>query len=669
MLSIQKSMLALMLTGSTILANTEQAATQLNATLTEITNLHLAGSSNHKTAVTPKKPFSERTFSEKSLWEIVTKEEEPTFTLANFSNHERMSIAYQLMTPELNQLPDTLLSPRAFKDLEMLLGANKKEISLVELLNRTHLAESKVFLGALLTHPTTDIQILKNRQSIVRTLVENPKLTENLDAIFKKLQTNHDTALSFWSSTEEATKKFTSRQYYGISGLKWLNTNKTYQHITTGVQTALYPLLGIGGSALAQYGILEQFTPQHVRNNPQLVVNFFKENPAALGGFALIEAYFGLVCAMAYNQCQLTVKALAFLHEKSIALADIITAVDILEQQLRDYPQLQTLQYAGIISDFAHTKKSLSEKMQRLVELLRTNTFKSKPTFFALQGRVRVAYALIEELKNEFIPVLIALAEIDAYLSCATLYKAHQDGTNAYCFATYLEQDTPYLNAQAMWNPFVGAEKSVVNSIELGAHLPLNIILTGPNAGGKSTFSKGIALSVILAQTITITPGKTTLTPFAKINTYMNISDDTAGGNSLFKSEVMRAQELLNSIIALPKNQFSFSVMDEMFSGTSPKEGEAAGYAVAKNIGSHKNSIAIIATHFPRLKKLDTDTGNFKNYQVRVIRHEDGTFSYPFKLEEGAADQNVALDILANEGFESSILTDAHAIMNESAAA
>lgn len=266
--------------------------------------------------------------------------------------------------------------------------------------------------------------------------------------------------------------------------------------------------------------------------------------------------------------------------------------------------------------------------------------------------------------------MLLALAEVDAYLSCANLYKEHQDGTNVYSFAKYIEQDTPYLNVQNMWNPFVGPEKSVANSVELGRNLPQNIILTGPNAGGKSTFSKGITLNTLLAQTIGIVPAAScTLTPFAKVNTYMNISDDTAGGNSLFKTEVMRAQELLNTILTLPKNQFSLSVMDEMFSGTSPKEGEAASYAVAKNIGSHKHSMAIIATHFPLLKELETETQNFKNYQVRVVHHEDGSFSYPFMLEKGAADQNVAISILQNEGFESSILAEAHAILNRNKAA
>ena len=143
----------------------------------------------------------------------------------------------------------------------------------------------------------------------------------------------------------------------------------------------------------------------------------------------------------------------------------------------------------------------------------------------------------------------------------------------------------------------------------------------------------------------------------------MNISDDTAGGNSLFKSEVLRAQELVNSVQNLSKDKFVFSVMDEMFSGTSPKEGEAASYAVAESLGKHTNLLLLLATHFPELKNLEMATGKFKNYQVRVVHHANGTFTYPFKLQEGAADQNVAIDILKQQGFSSSILDRAQEIL------
>lgn len=358
-----------------------------------------------------------------------------------------------------------------------------------------------------------------------------------------------------------------------------------------------------------------------------------------------------------------------YLHTQMIAAGTVIRAMKSLNEAIERNPHLfNGLEHKHHLTAlFKDKDKSVSQKLHQLTNLLLTNTFTDQPSYFSLKGRVLAAYALMKQIKNELAPALVALGEVDALLSCATLYKESLKNNNHYVFATYVEQDTPYINTVNMWNPFVGPHKSVVNSVELGGKNPQNMILTGPNAGGKSTFSKGLTLEVVLAQTIGLVPAESfAITPFAKINTYMNISDDTAGGNSLFKSEVMRAQELLKTILDLPKNQFSFSVMDEMFSGTSPKEGEAAGYAVAKNIGSHKHSIAIIATHFPRLKKLEEETTDFKNYQVRVVKNADGTLTYPFKLELGAADQNVALDILKLEGFDGSIMTDAYAILAES---
>ncbi len=381
-----------------------------------------------------------------------------------------------------------------------------------------------------------------------------------------------------------------------------------------------------------------------------------------VGGLEALTMGFAYSREDAYN------KLTNYLHIQMMAVSNVIRALETISYEIEKNPVLfDRLEHGKqILALFDEENETVSDKLHQLVQLLLTNTFTGEPGYLTLKGRVLAAYALMKNIKEQLAPALMAVGELDALLSCATLYQEFANGDNHYAFATYLQQDTPYLSMENMWNPFLPVRKAVPNSIELGGKNPKNVILTGPNAGGKSTFSKGLTLNVVLAQTIGIVPAQSLkLTVFDKINTYMNITDDTAAGNSLFKSEVLRAQELLNTITHLPKNQFSFSVMDEMFSGTSPKEGEAASYAVAKNIGSHKHSIAVIATHFPRLKGLEKDTTDFKNYQVRIIRHEDSSFSYPFKLEEGAADQNVAIDILQQQGFGSSILADAHAILNE----
>lgn len=413
-------------------------------------------------------------------------------------------------------------------------------------------------------------------------------------------------------------------------------------------------------------GILHQIEEMSSFSGESILTSSANIHYYGTGVLAALEA---LAMGVTYSRENYYNNLTNYLQMQMISVGTIIRAMHLFSEEIKHNKTVQEgLTHHKHLTSLFDTKSALvSEKLHTLVQLLMTNTFTKKPSYLSLKGRVFAAYALMKEIKNDLAPALLALGEIDAYVSSATLYNEYQGKPNGFCFAQYLQQDTPYIKMDGMWNPFLPSEKAVANSIELGGSKPLNVILTGPNAGGKSTFSKGLTLNVLLAQTIGMVPAaKLALTPFEKINTYMNITDDTAGGNSLFKSEVLRAQELLQTIANLDKKKFSFSIMDEMFSGTSPREGEAAGYAVAKNLGANTHSIAVIATHFPKLKELETTTGLFKNYQVRVAYKEDGSFSYPFKLEEGAADQNVAIAILQQQGFDTSILNDAQELLKTS---
>ena len=572
---------------------------------------------------------------------LPTSLKETTSTPSALSRYEKISTAYTLLAPHLKTKHEQIANQNVWKDLEFLSGDHTKEINLLALFNRTHLPEGEIYLVDLLTNPITNIQELRNRQAIITTLTSTQPLMHSIDATFLTLKNQHQLLCSLWAS--ESQQLFNSH-YFQRPFLKPLNTNSTYQGITPYLR--ILPLLTASSSFVA-------FINYAYKNSTKL-------NEQSIDAGA--SMFFGIFALI--GQLKNDLFSLNHIHKTANSVAALINAMDTLEKHIEENPALKNLQYANVFKDFAKTKTSLSPKMQRLTSLLRTNTFKGKPKLLSLKGRAKVAYALIQEIKAELIPALLALGEVDAYLSCAKLYKEFEGKNNNFVFAEYLEQNSPSLAIEGLWNPFVGSEKAIVNSITLGNNLPLNIILTGPNAGGKSTFIKGITLNVLLAQTIGIVPARNfSFTPFAKINTYMNISDDISAGKSLFMSEVLRAQELVDTIQNLPTNKFVFSVMDEMFSGTSPREGEATSYAVAENLGNHPHSVLLLATHFPELKKLATVTGNFKNYQVRVVHHADGTFTYPFKLQAGAADQNVAIDILKQQGFSGSILDKAQEIL------
>ncbi|MEX2437956.1 MAG: hypothetical protein WD449_01750, partial [Candidatus Babeliales bacterium] len=281
-------------------------------------------------------------------------------------------------------------------------------------------------------------------------------------------------------------------------------------------------------------------------------------------------------------------------------------------------------------------------------------------------GRALAAYKQMKDEKHKFAPLMECVGELDACLSMAKLVKkisAHEGA--AVCFPEFLEQDSGELEINGMWNPFIDQQRAITNDIALGDRFETpNMIVTGPNAGGKSTVLKGIVLNVILAQTFGIAMAEQMrLTPYSKICTHLNIIDQS-GIKSLFQAEVGRAQELIETIGSLPEGEFALTIMDEVFNGTNPVEGEAAAFSIGEYVTQFKNSNCIIATHFPRLTLLPKYTNNrFKNFKVFVNKIKSGSFTYSYKFVEGTADQRIAIDILEAEGFDTNILTRARDII------
>ena len=110
-------------------------------------------------------------------------------------------------------------------------------------------------------------------------------------------------------------------------------------------------------------------------------------------------------------------RLLNYLHEKTNGIAAVVHTLDKVMENLPTHPELDQLEHAGVFK--ALQTRGFSPRLNTLIDLLRTPTFKGDPSFFSRKGRVRAAYALINELKNELAPLFLALGEIDAYLAHA----------------------------------------------------------------------------------------------------------------------------------------------------------------------------------------------------------------------------------------------------------
>ena len=611
--------------------------------------------------------------------EIENEEEKLCLNRAPLNDFSLYSHIFTNFERSLHLPLSTVINANAIKDLMLLQIAG---------LFNPITGYGNAFIAGFIASPLDNISVLTQRQNLIKELVENKETIAAITPHLQNLKTAQESFFYFFEEVNNLNKKLIADLYWKVfpkpinnalnrntltsqAGLLINSINSTYKIWLTPLISALQFEFKKDPAA-AQNNLLGVFKQLLGHYNPLVAVNPALELTNKKNIFFKATVYGGLMLGIdfAYKHEKVFNNLTNYLHEDLNNIALMIASLQKLDTVIQNNEFLKTnLTYAhDLHALFDPHNKQLSDKMKQLFNILSTSTFRSKPSYFCLKGRVVIAHKLMRELKQQFIPALHAAGEIDAYIAFAKVYQGHLNTEAPYTFVEYIHADAPSVVMENMWNPLVNTKTAnkhlVKNSIKLGKDHRKNAILTGPNAGGKSTFLKGITISIVLGQTIGFAPvSHLAFTPFAKINTYMNITDDTAAGKSLFKTEVERAQELLSTILELGSKSFSFSIMDEMFSGTTPKEGAAASYAVAKKLASCTNSIILLASHFSMLKDLEKETVEFKNYQVRVIRHKDGSFSYPFKLEEGFADQNVAIDLLKQEGFNVSILNEAQAIL------
>ena len=382
-------------------------------------------------------------------------------------------------------------------------------------------------------------------------------------------------------------------------------------------------------------------------------------------------------CIDIYCKAEIYKQYASIFNNLALRMADVqtfITTATQISETIAASPALEKV-YGKHLTSIRQLLAQAEENTElgRLIHYLQHLPLQNWNYFLNNAGKLLASYQLFVEHKDAFADAMYELGQLDAYLSLATLMQEAQanDSNHGYTFVKFLDREqksTPYIKMDQMWNPFLDAKQAVGNSIEMdGAPGGVrNMILTGPNAGGKSTFLTSVTISLLLSQTFGIAPAQeAVITPFNKINSNIEKGDDIAAAASFFMVEVKRAQQNINIIKGLKPQEFSFTIFDEFFSGTNATEAAAAEYSIFEFLGAYSNSLSIIATHYPtvmRLEELAPDKG-FANYQVYITRDSDGKIHYTYKIVPGKSKQAIAIDILEEQGFDVSILQRAREVI------
>jgi DNA mismatch repair ATPase MutS len=135
------------------------------------------------------------------------------------------------------------------------------------------------------------------------------------------------------------------------------------------------------------------------------------------------------------------------------------------------------------------------------------------------------------------------------------------------------------------------------NPVKNTIKLKKNIIITGPNASGKTTVLKSTLINIILTQQFGCGfYSSAKLKPYKHIHCYLNIPD-TSGRDSLFQAEARRCKEIIDSINTYDDDTH-FCVFDELYSGTNPEEAELSATAFMKYLTKRKKVSCLLTTHF-----------------------------------------------------------------------
>ena len=202
--------------------------------------------------------------------------------------------------------------------------------------------------------------------------------------------------------------------------------------------------------------------------------------------------------------------------------------------------------------------------------------------------------------------------------------------------------------------------------------LDTNILITGPNAAGKTTMLKTTIFNILFSQQTGFgCYDSAVLAPFDKIHCYINIPD-TSGRDSLFQAEARRCKNILNDIENTESNskidentQFRhFCVFDELYSGTNPYEAIGSATSYLKYLNKYNNVTYMITTHFIDLcNRLDKEK-NVLNCHMKINNNGDN-FNYTYKLDKGVSNIKGGIKVLQDLEYPNEIIIETKKIINE----
>ena len=204
-----------------------------------------------------------------------------------------------------------------------------------------------------------------------------------------------------------------------------------------------------------------------------------------------------------------------------------------------------------------------------------------------------------------------------------------------------------------------GAGSFIPNDCRLDAARRL-LVITGPNMGGKSTFMRQVALTVLLAAIGSFVPAsRCRLGPIDAIHTRIGAADDLANAQSTFMMEMTEAAAILHGA-----TEHSLVLMDEIGRGTSTFDGLALAGAIASHLHDRNRAFALFATHYFELTEFPAKHRHALNMHVSAAESGDDIV-FLHAIEPGPASRSYGVQVARLAGMPAAVLRQARQTLDQ----
>lgn len=239
----------------------------------------------------------------------------------------------------------------------------------------------------------------------------------------------------------------------------------------------------------------------------------------------------------------------------------------------------------------------------------------------------------------------------DGYLENLSCLSVHIENGLITPASYKLTNKVPFSAEGQIYPPHSCIENAITNDVKLNE----NMIITGPNASGKTTFIKMTAINIILSQQIGCGYyKKCSIVPFTNIHSYINIPD-TSERDSLFQAESRRCKNIIDAVNDSPTDSRHFCIFDELYTGTTSESSAKASYGFLTYLCKRKNVKFLLTTHYRNVCKKMRKVNNIKNYKMDVIETQD-TLKYTYKIIKGISDIDGAMHVLKELNYPNEII-------------